>query len=172
VNRATHYKAAITAQAVLLAYFELCILVPLGRWNDQHGFSVSFSPGNMILGGAIGGAQLLLLIGTVRRLKLLLWLGLLGDTVWLLLHIYSLWIPYILGASPQYAKMYARVWGNTTKLLPNFGTHLAPDAMHIFIDVFVIAVIATLVPYLRSLRAAGTSIDPPGVRVIGKQEVG
>lgn len=75
VNGATHYKATITAQAVLLAYFELCILVPLGRWNDQPGFSVSFSPGNMILGGAIGGAQLLLLIGTVRRLKLLLWFG-------------------------------------------------------------------------------------------------
>jgi hypothetical protein len=31
VNGATHYKATITAQAVLLAYFELCILVPLGR---------------------------------------------------------------------------------------------------------------------------------------------
>jgi hypothetical protein len=144
---------------VLLAYFELRILVPLGRWNDQPGFSGSFSPGNMIPGGAIGGAQLLLLIGTVRRLKLWLWLGLLGDTVWLLLHIYGLWIPYVLGASPQYAKMYARVWGNTTKLLPNFGIHLAPDAMHIFIDVFVIAVIATLVPYLRSLRAEGTSFE-------------
>ena len=108
VNRASHYMAAITAQVVLLAYFELCILVSLGRWNDQPGISVPFSSGNMILGGAIGGAQLLLLIGTVRRLKSLLWLGLIGDTVWLLLHIYSLWIPYILGASPRYAKMYAR----------------------------------------------------------------
>jgi hypothetical protein len=161
VNRATHYEAAIIAQVVLLAYFELCIVVPLGRWNDQPGFSVLFSPGNMILGGAIGGAQLLLLIGTFRRLKPLLWFGLLGDTVWLLLHIYSLWIPYILGASPQYAKMYARVWGRTTKLLPNFGIHLAPDAMHIFIDVFVIAVIVTLVPYLRSLHAADASIERP-----------
>src|ERR1700722_13215959 len=82
---------------------------------------VSFSSGNMILGSAIGGAPLSLLIGTVRRLKSLLWFGLLGDTVWLLLHLYTLWIPYILGASPQYAKMYARVWGRTTKLLPNFG---------------------------------------------------
>jgi hypothetical protein len=89
------------------------------------------------------------------------WFGLLGDTVWLLLHIYSLWIPYGFGASEQYAKMYARVWGRTIKLLPNFGNHLAPDAMHIFIDVFVIAVIATLVPYLRSLRAAGSSIERP-----------
>jgi hypothetical protein len=33
--------------------------------------------------------------------------------------------------------------------------------MHIFIDVFVIAVIVTLVPYLRSLRASGSSIDRP-----------
>jgi len=146
---------------VLLVYFELCILIPLGRWNDQPGISVAFSSGNIILGAAIGGAQLLLLIGTVWRLKPLLWFGLLGDTVWLLLHVYSLWVPYILGASPQYAKMYARVWGHTTKLLPNFGNHLAPDAMHILIDVFVIAVIVTLAPYLRSLQAAGASIERP-----------
>ncbi len=161
MSKATHYRAAITAQVVLLAYFELCILAPLGRWNDQPGISVSFSSGNMILGGAIGGAQLLLLIGTVRRLKPLLWFGLLGDTVWLLLHVYSLWLPYILGASPQYAKMYARVWSSTTKLLPNFGNHLAPDAMHIFIDVFVIAVIVTLVSYLRSLQPARATIERP-----------
>jgi hypothetical protein len=57
--------------------------------------------------------------------------------------------------------MYARVWGRTTELLPNFGNHLAPDAMHIFIDVFVIAVIVTLVSYLRSLQGAGASIERP-----------
>jgi hypothetical protein len=102
VSRATHYWA-ITAQVGLLANFELCILIPLGRWNDQPGMSV-LSSGNIILGAAIGGAQLLLLIGTVWRVKPLLWFGLLGDTVWLLLHNYSLWVPYIFGASPQYAK--------------------------------------------------------------------
>jgi hypothetical protein len=159
VSKGGHYGAAITAQVVLLAYFELCILIPLGRWNDQPGNNTAFSSGNMILGAAIGGAQLSLLIGTVWRLKPLLWFGLLGDTVWLLLHIYSLWVPYVLGATPQYAKMYARVWSRTTKLLPNFGNHLAPDAMHIFIDVFVVAVIVTLVSYLRSLQAAGTSTE-------------
>ena len=157
MSRATHYQAAITAQVVLLAYFELCILIPLGRWNAQPGMSV-LSSGNIVMGAAIGGAQLLLLIGTVWRVKPLLWFGLLGDTVWLLLHIYSLWVPYVFGASPQYANMYARVWGRTAKLLPNFGNHLAPDAMHIFIDVFVIAVIVTLVSYLRSLQVAGTSV--------------
>ena len=126
--------------------------------NAQPGNEVPFSSGNIILGAAIGGAQLLLLIGTVWRLRTLLWFGLLGDTVWLLLHIMSLWMPYIRGASPQYAGMYARVFGRTTKLLPNFGNHLAPDAMHILIDVFVIAVIVTLVPYLRSLQSQDTPI--------------
>jgi hypothetical protein len=161
MDRAKHYGTAITAQVALLAYFELCVLIPMGRWNDQLGINVPFSSGNMILGAAIGGPQLLLLIGTVWRLKPLLWFGLVGDTVWLLLHIYSLWMPYILGASPQYATMYTRVFGRTTKLLPNFWSHLAPDAMHIFIDVFVIAVIVTLVLYMRSLRASGSSIDLP-----------
>jgi hypothetical protein len=156
--RTTHYWAAFTAQVVLLAYFELCVLIPLGRWTAQPGNEVPFSSGNVILGAAVGGAQLLLLIGTVWRLRSLLWFGLLGDTVWLLLHIMSLWMPYIRGASPQYAGMYARVFGRTTKLLPNFGNHLAPDAMHILIDVFVIAVIVTLVPYLRSLQSQDTPI--------------
>lgn len=146
---------------MLLAYFELCVLIPLGRWNDQPGNNVPFSSGNIILGAAIAAAQLLLLIGTVWRLRPLLWLGLLGDSVWLVLHIYSLWMPYVLGASPQYAQMYTRVWGHTTKLLPNFGNHLAPDAMHILIDVFVFAVIVTLVPYLRSLQGGSFFGLPP-----------
>ena len=129
------YKAAVTAQVALLVYFELCVLVPLGRWNDQPGMAL-FTFGNLILGGAIAVPQLLLLIGTVRRIRLLLWLGLIGDSVWFVLHSSSLWWPYIAGASLQYAAIYPRVFGRTTKLLPNFGNQLAPDAMHIFIDVF------------------------------------
>lgn len=151
MNRAA-YRAAVAAQIVLLVYFELCVLVPLGSWNDQPGMEKPFSAGNIMLGAAIAFAQSLLLIGTVWRIRALLWLGLVGDSIWLVLHATSLWKPYIFGATPQYAAMYARVFSRTTKLLPNFGNHLAPDAMHIFIDVFVIAVIVTLVRYLRSLR--------------------
>lgn len=151
MSKPVAYTAAITAQVVLLVYFELCILVPLGGWNDQPGITL-FSPANVVLGAAIAVAQLLLLIGTIWRLKPLLWLGLVGNSIWLLLHGSSLWIPYIVGATPPYAEMYARVFGRTTKLLPNFGNHLAPDAMHIFIDVFLIAVLLTLANYMRSLR--------------------
>lgn len=143
------FRAAIIAQLILLLYFELCVLVPLGGWNDQPGNNAAFRPANILLGALVGTPQLILLAGTIWRIRLLLWFGLIGDSVWLLLHIYSLWMPYIFGASPQYARMYSRVFGRTTKLLPNFGNHLAPDAMHILIDVFVIAVIVTLVACLR-----------------------
>jgi uncharacterized membrane protein (DUF485 family) len=159
--RTRHYWTTLAAQLLLLVYFELCVLIPLGRWNAQAGNGVPFSPGNVMLGAAIGLAQLLLLIGTVLRLRPLLWFGLLGDTVWLVLHFHSLWIPYIAGASPQYARMYERVFGRTAKLLPNFGAHLAPDAMHIFIDVFVIAVIVTLALYLRALQVQDRQTQGP-----------
>src|ERR1035437_11110442 len=109
VSSEIHYGAAITAQGVLLAYFELCVLIPLGRWNEQPGNNVAFSSGNIILGAAIGGAQLLLLIGTIWRLKPLLWFGLLGDTVWLLLSIYSLWIPYIDRKSTRLNSSHANI---------------------------------------------------------------
>ncbi|HUI85096.1 MAG TPA: hypothetical protein VL240_12780 [Candidatus Binatia bacterium] len=156
MNGSRRYKAALAAQLGLLVYFELCILVPLGRWNDQPGMS-AFTPANMTLGAIIAAAQGLLLMGTVWRLKPLLWLGLVGDSIWLLLHFSSLWGPYILGASPSYAAMYERVFARTTKLLPSFGNHLAPDAMHIFIDLFLIAVLVTLIRYVAWPAHCGTA---------------
>jgi hypothetical protein len=146
------FKAAMAAQLALLFYFELCVFVPLGDWNAQNGkMGPGLTAGNLVLGGAIGGAQLLLLIATVWRIRWLLWIGLLCDSLWLLAHIHGLWFPYFFGASPRYAEMYARVFSNTTKLLPNSGNHLAPDAMHIFIDVFLVATIVTLVSFIRIL---------------------
>ena len=156
--------AAVAAQIGLLVYFELCVLVPLGSWNDQPG-NVPASLGNILLGVAIGAPQLLLLVGTIWHIRPLLWLGLIGDSVWLVLHASSMWWPYIVGASPSYAQMYARVFGRTTKLLPNFGNHLAPDAMHIFIDIFLVAVLVTLVRFMRSLR-----VQPAGAHDSSDQE--
>lgn len=158
MSTTAHYRAALAAQVVLLVYFEFCVLVPLGSWNDQPGIEKAFSPSNVVLGGAIAVAQTLLMVGMIWQVRALLWLGLVGDSIWLLLHATSLWTPYIFGASPGYAQMYARVFGRTTKLLPSFGSHLAPDAMHTFIDVFLIAVIVTLVFYLRSLRRPAGSL--------------
>jgi hypothetical protein len=147
-------RVTITAQIVLLVYFELCLLVPLGAWNDQPAMRTGFSPGMMLLPLAVGVGQLLLLLGSVKEIRLLLWIGLLADSMWFTSHVVALWMPYLRGASPQYAAMYARVFSNTTKLLPNHGTHLAPDAMHIVLDVLLLAVIFTVAWQLRDRPAA------------------
>ncbi|HTS10817.1 MAG TPA: hypothetical protein VMH00_01745 [Candidatus Limnocylindrales bacterium] len=157
MNSSRPWKWALGAQLASLIYFETCVLVPLGAWNDQPGGNAPFSKDNIVLGAIVGGVQLLILAGTYWRFKPLLWFGLAAYSLWLILHFQGLWVPYIFGASPGYATMYARVFGRTTKLLPNFGNHLAPDAMHIFIDVFAAAVLVTMVNYMRSQRRSQAS---------------
>ena len=157
-----HRNAAIAAQLGLLAYFELCVLLPLGAWNDQPG-NAAFSLGNLVLAGTIGCAQLLLFIGTAWRIRPLLWLGLIGDLFWLASHIKGIWIPYLFGASPRYAEMYRRVFGRTTKLLPNFSNHLAPDAMHIVLDLLLATAILTLILYMRQLPARNASAQTAAI---------
>ena len=158
----TRYWAAILAQLVLLAYFELCVVAPLGDWNAHPVTTLTLSDANisevnrageLLLGAVMGGFQLLLLAGTVWRLKPLLWVGLIGDTAWLIPHILSLWVPYVRGALPNYAFLHYHIYGNhPTNLLPSFGTHLAPDGLHTVLDVLLVVVVVTLVRYLRSLR--------------------
>src|ERR1035437_3615961 len=121
VDIAGYYRAAITAQVVLLTYFELCILVPLGGWNAHPVVTLTLGDANivevgrageLVLAAVMGGAQLLLLVGTVRRLKPLLWFGLMTDAAWLVPHVVNLWVPYLYGASPNYAHVYFQVYGS------------------------------------------------------------
>jgi len=146
----------LAAQILLLAYFELCVLLPMGAWNDQPGMHAGFSLGMLILPLAIGFGQLLLLFGSIREIRTLLWIGLSADILWLASHVVGLWVPYIRGATPQYAAMYERVFSRTTKLLPNYGNHIAPDAMHIVLDVLLLSTIVTVAWQLRMLHAAAT----------------
>ena len=153
IRRMGARTAAITCQLALLVYFEVCLLVPLGAWNDQPAMRASFNVSMLILPLAIGVGQLLLLLGSWKQIRWLMWIGLLADSLWLASHIASLWMPYLRGASPQYAAMYARVFSDTTKLLPSHGNHLAPDGMHIVLDVLLLLVILMVAGQLRAMRA-------------------
>jgi len=62
------------------------------------------------------------------------------DVVWLVLQIQSWWIPYIFGTA-GWQLAYAK--GPTTKVLPSFGHHVAPDGMHFLIHVLLVAALAT-----------------------------
>jgi hypothetical protein len=66
------------------------------------------------------------------------------DVVWLVMQIQSWWLPYILGTDR----------GPTTKVLPSFGHHVAPDGMHFMIHVLLVGALVTGFAGLRQIRLA------------------
>lgn len=146
-------KSALISQSTLLVYFQICMWLPLGNWNGTYHFpvqSVKTAPFPI----AVGLGTILLIVATLLRVRWLMWVGVVGHLAWFSAQALTLWPPYIFGASPQYAAMYSRAWGTTTRLLPNWGNHLAPDAMHLLIQMALIAVlIATVVTLLSSRKA-------------------
>ena len=146
----------------LSAYLWLIALFPLGNWNRQR--DPQLIPA-LIQGQGIGAGDLLTLVFVslpailfwiaYRRRRF--WIGvfaLVADVVWLALQIQSWWIPYIFGTNIQWQLNYAK--GPTTKVLPSFGNHVAPDGMHFVIHVLLmVGLITGAVALLRMKRAAG-----------------
>ena len=63
--------------------------------------------------------------------------------LWLVLQIQSWWIPYIWGASDSYMKFYETWFGRTYKFLPAIGSNPIPDALHVIMQLLILAVIIT-----------------------------
>lgn len=148
-------------QLVLAAYFQAIVWFPLGAWNDQPGKRLIevVRSGEVPL-AAFGFAFVMLLpvvlfgLAYLRRWAWLMWLGLGGYAVWAVLQIQSWWIPYIFGADAR-ALHNQKALERTTKILPSFPDHPAPDAMHFVLDVLLFAAVAlTLVGLFRLRRRA------------------
>ncbi|HYM08852.1 MAG TPA: hypothetical protein VEU11_20035 [Terriglobales bacterium] len=145
-------------QVLLTAYLWLVASVPLGNWNRQR--DPQLIPA-LLQGQGIGAGDLALL-AFISLPAVLFWLAyksrwfwsgvaaLLVDVVWLGLQIQSWWIPYVLGTSIRWQLEYAK--GPTTKVLPSFGNHVAPDGMHFAIHVLLVAALITGVVALRQMR--------------------
>jgi hypothetical protein len=158
-------KAAVASQTTLLVYFQMCMWLPLGAWNNQHTFPVLQSPRAAMGPVAIGLGTVLLIIGTSLRIRPLMWVGAVGHFGWWIAQALTIWPPYIWGASERYAAMYDRVWGRTTKVLPSWGEHLAPDGMHVFIQALLVAVLVTTIATLQigrpaPFRRSATRVSP------------
>ena len=74
------------------------------------------------------------------------------DVVWLGMQIQSWWLPYIIGTDVKWQLDYAQ--GPTTKVLPSFGNHVAPDGMHFVIHALLVAGLMTGVAGLRQIKLA------------------
>jgi|ERR1035438_740000 hypothetical protein len=161
-----YLRISLATQFLLAVYFQLFNWFSLGSWNFQPGFVPLF---NSVVSGKIKWGDvgilgvfllpfLLFALAYWRRWNRLMWVGAIGYTVWLYLQVQTWWIPYLFGASEQWDEIYHRVFAHTTKILPSIGNHLAPDAMHLTIQllllVIVISTIVGLVQIQRSKKSA------------------
>lgn len=116
----TWLAASAIAQIVLALYFQAVNWLPMGSWNYQPGsepLAQQFANGSIAIAD-VGYVALfvlpvtLFLIAMSRNWAWLMWIGLVGYTVWLVLQIMSWWIPYALGASDRWMATYHRVSAN------------------------------------------------------------
>jgi hypothetical protein len=153
--------ASLIAQAILAAYFQAIQWFPLGRWNYQPGFTPL---GVEVIHGRATWLDFLLLASFAlpfvifwfaysRGLRWLMWICTLGYAIWLALQVKTWWVAYAFGASDSWARVYARVFSQTTQLLPSFGRHLPPDEMHLVLQVLLATVVACAI--LGLMRPSG-----------------
>jgi hypothetical protein len=145
---------------LLTAYLWLIAWIPLGNWNRQRGGTLltALLGGRGIEAGDLGFlmfVSLPALLFWVAYKRNSFWLAIVAltlDVVWLGMQIQSWWLPYILGTDRTWQLEYAK--GPTTKVLPSFGHHVAPDGLHFVIHVLLVAALMTGVAALRQIKLA------------------
>jgi hypothetical protein len=156
----TYLRVSLGAQFLLAVYFHAVNWFSLGSWNDQPGFVPLFSAvvagtagwGEIVSAGVFLFPFLLFLLAYARRWTWLMWGGVCGYGAWLYLQIQTWWIPYLFGASDRWEATYRRVFARTTRILPSYGSHLAPDGMHLVIQILLVGILATLIAGLVQTR--------------------
>ncbi len=139
------FKAALVLQILLLAYWLATEVVHLFPWND-----IASRPGDYDLGWsvAVNALQMLAYMALfVFGSRPLAMVSAAGYGIYLALQLWIWWEPYIIGASSDWQARYAESFSRTLKLLPADGTHLAPDAQHLVLQVL------TLVTLIATARA-------------------
>jgi hypothetical protein len=153
----TNVRYAAWQHNLLSLYLWIVASVPLGNWNRQAGERLLPA----ILNGH--GVRLadLAMLAFISLPAVFCWiayrwgniwflgLALVFDGVWLWMQIQSWWVPYVLGTPSEWQVRYAQ--GPTTKVLPSFGRHVAPDGMHFAISVLLVGAIVAGAFALRQL---------------------
>lgn len=161
-----YLRISLAIQFLLAVYFQLINWFSLGSWNYQPGFdpiSNSIIAGK-ISWGEIGILSLFLLpfilfaFSYWKRWNWLMWVVAISYTVWLYLQVQTWWVPYFFGASKKWQEIYHRVFAHSTKILPSFGNHLPPDAMHLTIQLLLFVIVITAIVGLVQIQRSNKSV--------------
>ena len=139
------YRSALAWQIALATYMQLVSWLPLGRWNYQPCCPTGLEQlrlGTLTAGDAAGVAAFLIpaalfAIGARRHWRWAMGLAVAAVTVWLVLQLATWWPPYLFGATERWAQVYERAFAHSTSILPRWGAHLPPDAMHLVLQLLL-----------------------------------
>jgi hypothetical protein len=157
-------RVSLAAQVTLALYFQIIQWFPLGKWNYQPGFDPlvvqalrgSIDIQDILLVALFALPVLVFWFALARGLIWVMWAGFLGYLAWLALEIRTWWIAYIFGASDDWLSVYQRVFSQSVKILPSFGRHLAPDGLHVVLQLLLVLVVVStflgLIDHRRALR--------------------
>ena len=152
-----HFLRAAIAQLVLLAYLELVEWVDLFPWNDVRGGN-----GQPALDLALGVVFAATAAGTFLEKRVWTRAAAILTGVWLLLQIYSWWVPYLRGASPLWERIWRVHFAQTVQVLPSSGNHLPPDACHLLLQILIAAAFALSLRALYSGESSSRSSSSSG----------
>jgi hypothetical protein len=150
-------RASLVIQFLLAVYFQAILWFRLGAWNDQPGKRLLETAEDGHAGIAIAFALLFFLpfllfaVAFWKHLLWLMWVGVVGYSIWAIMQIQSWWIPWIVGPNSR-AQANQEALRRTYKFFPESLQHPAPDAMHFTLDMLLFAALITLfVGLLRTL---------------------
>ena len=149
MTAATALRVSAIFQLVLALYFQAIQWFRLGEWNNQPKFEPLW---NRACAGTLSAVDLLVVLAFSLPCALyvlawrrgwpwLMWCCMAGYGGWLFLQIRTWWISYLFGASDNWKAVYQRTFSHTTKILPSAGNHLAPDGMHLVLQLLLLAVV-------------------------------
>lgn len=133
---------------VLGGYLQLVEWVSLFPWND-----IRRGNGQEGLDLILAVATVVLAFGLWRRWRVVSIVAAVALAGWAWLQATTWWVPYAAGASPGWARVYGRWFGETVSVLPRWGDHLPPDANHLTLHILILTALGF------SVRAVWISVQ-------------
>jgi len=131
------FKAAVALQVLLLAYWLAMQVLDLLPWNDLASRPEGYDLRRVV---AINALSQLAFMGLFALgLRLLAAVSVVFYAGYLALQLWKWWPPYLFGADEAWQERYAASFARTLKLLPTYGSHLAPDAQHLALHLIMLA---------------------------------
>lgn len=163
------FKYCLFIQFILTVFYQLLFWFRLGSLNAQPNFTSAYE---LLIEKKLSIEDVAILIlfiipvlvfyiGYTKKRYWLMMLPMVFYFVWLILQLKTWWISYIFGASDKWYEVYNRTFLNTHKILPSWGRHLAPDTMHLIIQVLLIVIIYLFV--IASLKRRFKNVSPRSI---------